>query len=113
MDKQTTQCPYCKEEIVFGAIKCKHCHSDLLQCSNNKRGFAITSIIFGIIVILASFDKSEWDSDTLDGLFIFSGLGLFFGIMTITQKYGGKNIAIAGIIMSCIGLLEYISLISK
>lgn len=27
--KQTQECPYCKEEILVGAVICKHCRSSL------------------------------------------------------------------------------------
>ena len=27
--KQSTVCPYCKEPIIAGASKCKHCQSEL------------------------------------------------------------------------------------
>jgi hypothetical protein len=29
--KETTKCPYCKEPIAEGAIRCKHCHADLVK----------------------------------------------------------------------------------
>ncbi len=31
---ESTLCPFCKEEIAVGAIKCKHCYSDLTSSSD-------------------------------------------------------------------------------
>jgi len=33
--KDPTQCPYCKEDIKEGAIKCKHCGEILLSAFNS------------------------------------------------------------------------------
>jgi hypothetical protein len=107
-------CPYCKEEIRPAAVKCKHCGSTLEEKSNKGNiGFAIASLILGIISLFALMDDtSGWDQDTINGLFLFSGLGLIFGIITVSQKYDGKGMGIAGIIMSVIGLLGWVGLIS-
>jgi hypothetical protein len=34
----TTRCPFCREEIILGAVKCKHCHSILVshEVINNR-----------------------------------------------------------------------------
>ena len=32
---ELTVCPFCKEEISVGAIKCKHCQSNLAPISDN------------------------------------------------------------------------------
>jgi len=35
-DKET--CPYCKEDVKAGAVKCKHCHSKLAATSPEHEG---------------------------------------------------------------------------
>ncbi|MEW5794971.1 MAG: hypothetical protein AB1772_01295 [Candidatus Zixiibacteriota bacterium] len=35
--KETTKCPYCKEPIASGAVRCKHCHADLAARSEKKK----------------------------------------------------------------------------
>jgi len=34
--KETTRCPYCKEQIAEGAVRCKHCHADLVKHEEKK-----------------------------------------------------------------------------
>lgn len=36
--EETTICPYCKEEIKTGAVKCKHCHSSLRETTPSHKG---------------------------------------------------------------------------
>jgi len=35
---ELTVCPFCKEEIAAGAIKCKHCHSNLAPMADEVEG---------------------------------------------------------------------------
>lgn len=35
-EKETKQCPFCCEEIIAAAIKCKHCNSDLGEFRNSE-----------------------------------------------------------------------------
>ena len=37
MSEKTKKCPFCKEEILEGAIKCKHCGSMLDGSSQEKK----------------------------------------------------------------------------
>jgi len=37
--KPTTKCPFCKETIMAGATKCKHCQSDLSEVLSRKKSF--------------------------------------------------------------------------
>jgi len=34
--KGTERCPFCKEKIIAGATKCKHCHSDLTLAKKKR-----------------------------------------------------------------------------
>lgn len=66
--------------------------------SSSTNGFAIASLVLGIISILVSL---VW----------FMGLvpilGIIFGILGLSKKYEGKNkgMAIAGLVMSIIGIV--------
>ncbi len=66
---------------------------------------AITSLIFGILSFLTLFGMESWDKDTELGLFIFVSAGLTLGILTLRNKQNGKNMAIAGIVLSAIALV--------
>jgi hypothetical protein len=35
--KSTERCPFCKEPILSGAIRCKHCHADLKPVGEKKK----------------------------------------------------------------------------
>lgn len=111
-ERHNVLCPFCKEEIKEGATVCKHCGSNLkLKSKEGSLWVSILSLILSLISILAFFDESEWDKDMYVGLFTFSVSGLFLGILAITQKLNGKNIAIAGIVLSSIALLLMIGLV--
>ena len=37
--KEIAKCPYCKEPIATGAVRCKHCHADLVKKDEKKKSF--------------------------------------------------------------------------
>ncbi|MBI5265797.1 MAG: hypothetical protein HY851_01055 [candidate division Zixibacteria bacterium] len=62
--KQTTVCPYCKEQIAAGASKCKHCQSELNKVDSKKSRFAkyntfrngfLTGVLFTIVLIILGY----------------------------------------------------------
>lgn len=58
--KETIRCPYCREPIVAGATRCKHCHADLTERKSAKKSWLgrvntfrvgfLSGILFTIIV---------------------------------------------------------------
>lgn len=57
--KELMECPYCKEDVIKGAIKCKHCGSDLtkpVQSDNDStqrlRVASIISMIGGALLVI-------------------------------------------------------------
>lgn len=71
---------------------------------------AITSLVFGVICMLALLDDSEWGRDTIVGLGMFAVLGLVFGIVSLNISTKGRGMAITGIVTGSVGLLCAIGL---
>ena len=62
--KQTAVCPFCKEPIIAGATRCKHCQSELNKSDAKKSRFAkyntfrsgfLVGVLFTIVVIVLGY----------------------------------------------------------
>ena len=63
--KESARCPYCRESIAVGAIRCKHCHTDLAQPKrkklnpfgpvNNFRTGFLCGILFSLIILVLGY----------------------------------------------------------
>lgn len=60
--RTTSVCPFCKEQIQAGAVRCKHCQSDLSGAKKQKKslfarynnfrfGFA-TGVLFSVALLI-------------------------------------------------------------
>ena len=60
--KEMTKCPFCKEPIIAGALRCKHCHAELGSTKSKKKnpfaklntfraGF-LTGVLFTLVLAL-------------------------------------------------------------
>jgi hypothetical protein len=117
---ETTRCPFCREEIKAGAIKCKHCSSmivDVSQVQNRpepkKEGtlwLPLPSMIIGILCFITLLDDSEWDIDTFAGFFTMATTSFILGVISVNTQKTGKGMAITGIVLSSISLLAGIGL---
>lgn len=119
---ETTTCPFCREDIKVGALKCKHCGTNLTSVPAGYDGnvkkegtlwLPLPSMIIGIIATLALFDDSEWDIDVLIGLFVMGITGLVLGIVSLNTQKAGKGMAIAGVVLSSIVLLAGVGLLAE
>ena len=108
----TVKCPFCQEEIMATAIKCKHCRSMLVPVQeaeeipkNESNAIPITSMVLGILAVLAASGNSEWNDDNVLGLAMLSIPALVLGIICVAKQKRGKGMAISGIVLGSIGLL--------
>ena len=65
----------------------------------------ISSLVLGILVLLALLDDSVWDRDTIIGIAFLSIISLILGIVGINTQQKGKGLAIAGVIISSLSLI--------
>ena len=111
-------CTGCGKQIHETAPACPHCgkpqqavgglHREKSDAKAGGTWAGVASLVLGIVCVLAMFDDSSWDSDTVAGLAMFSVIGLVLGVMAFKISQKGRGVAIAGIVMASIGLLSAI-----
>jgi hypothetical protein len=103
-------CRACAKELHETAPACPQCGASqqafVPPAQAGPPWLAIVSLVFGIVCALTLFDDSEWDIETILGVGFFSVAGLACGIVCINEKQSGRNLAIAGIILS--GLTAFV-----
>lgn len=63
--KPMARCPFCKETIIEGAVKCKHCHSELKPSEkarprlfaglNTFRNGFICGVVFTLVLVILAY----------------------------------------------------------
>ncbi|MDL2313816.1 DUF4190 domain-containing protein [Desulfovibrio sp. OttesenSCG-928-C14] len=112
-------CPFCKEDIAEGAIKCKHCGSMLVPVQGSSHHYqdsstpiwtSITSLVLGVLAGVTGLGTDWFDRDTATGMLLVGVLAVIFGGISIGKKHRCKGMAIAGLITGIIGILCFFSI---
>src|SRR3954447_19145392 len=111
--KQLIRCPRCQGASPISANNCKSCgmpftmEGTTLEAAGSSNGFAVASLVLGIIGIPASCAM------------IPPILAVIFGIVGLSQtsksgvQGGGRGMAIAGIILGIIGCIVGVAVLSR
>ncbi len=110
--KQAIRCPRCGGGSPITANNCKGCgmpftmEGTTLEAAGSSNGFCVASLVLGIIGLIPCTYG------------VPSALALIFGIIGYNQVTkaggrGGKGMSIAGIVMSVIGGLEALWMITR
>lgn len=117
-------CPFCKEEIADGAIKCMHCKSMLVPEPNTPSvavaaaaqpapapiWASITSLVLGILAAMTGLTTDWFDQETALGMLMAAVLAVVFGGLALGKKHRGKGMAIAGLVTGIIGVLCFFAI---
>jgi hypothetical protein len=108
-------CPFCKEQIADGAIKCKHCSSMLdgsEQVTSGKKKpiwASVTSLVMSLITLVfyySGLSTEDYytvvDEDLIIGAFFLSIITVVFAIIGFARGHRLKGMSIAGIIIGAI-----------
>lgn len=113
-------CRCCGKQIHESAPACPHCggvqysHDMVDQhLPDGPYWVPISSLTLGIICVLALFDDSPWDKDTIIGLGGISVAGLVLGAISINMQKTGKGMAITGVVLSSIAFLAFVGMFTK
>lgn len=115
-------CMGCGQEPHDAAPACTRCGEPRLGAAmaypvdpgvkeNPLRNAAITSLVLGVLCVLALFDGSEWHDEATAGMALFSVVGLALGIISLRISRQSRGMAVAGIVVSVIGLLACLWLV--
>jgi hypothetical protein len=105
-------CHACGKQIHESAPTCPQCGAVQPAAQEVKRPNSVSalwlpvgSICLGTLTLLATFDDSILDTDTLVGLGVFSVVGIVLGCIGLSKGRSYRNLALAGLIVSVLALL--------
>lgn len=100
-------CRFCGKSMHETAISCPSCggvqNTAFVSNTGASIWMSIASMITGLLGMLALMDNSPWDMETVVGVIMISSCpAAIWGVWTLVEKRGGKNMAIAGLVMSVV-----------
>lgn len=105
-NKHCEVCGAALEEETFEEITLKENAPEKAAPAGNERmGLAIASLICGIVSLLCGCGAGCLGFIGCGINFIVAGAAIACGVISLSQKRGGRNMAIAGLILSGLGLL--------
>ena len=110
-------CRGCGKEIHQTAPTCPQCgcpqNASVAVASHHATGSLIApiaSLVLGIISVLALFDDSEWDKETILGLGLFSIVGFVLGAIGLGKGNAGKGMSVTGVVLSSIAFVVFLGM---
>lgn len=104
-------CRYCSKDIHEQVPSCPQCGGVLISPASataNEGGslwMAITSLVLGVLGILALTEDSKHGKEELIGMGIILSAGWALGVISLGNKKAGKGMAIAGVVLLSLSLL--------
>ncbi|MGB7649664.1 MAG: hypothetical protein WBL62_00505 [Gallionella sp.] len=105
-------CRGCGKSIHESAVSCPHCGAtqaasvtSVTSAGNPSIWMAVTSLVLGILGLIIALGTDVWTKEDLGIEFIFSVLGIAFGVISLSKKMAGKGMAIAGVVLNSLSLL--------
>ena len=94
---QHSLCPFCRETVVSGAIKCRHCHSTLVPLAENVQPRIISS---PTVEVAISLPLARPDSGTALGvLFLSISIFALLIIISCSQDADAKDTAMGSLLL--------------
>lgn len=98
MSQETQKCPYCGEDILKIAIKCKYCQSMLNSTTSEDKEITVTGkrrnslgMILGLFFLcIGILGPVEHGTERINGILMFGGAFLFLISYMGTFKKSGK-----------------------
>lgn len=112
-------CRGCGHQIHDTAISCPQCgavqsshSSGAAPASDGGLWLPVPALVCGFIPVLGFLAPEEPTKDQLVGAFFFAATAIVLGSISLARQQRGKGMAMAGVILGCIGLLAAIGMLA-